>query len=145
MVCTRQHCHRRLSQHSLVQTGAQHILRPEWPLARDAGTHFATNNVWPDGDSLDPPFTHCPDCHEPVLSCRMPLCERQDALTLHRLAACSRTDSLRDWFHAAALRSVPMFRITAASPSPGPHAQSIASRPPPGTVTCADDALFHPP
>jgi hypothetical protein len=55
------------------------------------------------------------------------VCERQDALTLHRLAACSRTDSLRDWFHAAALRSVPdVWMLTAIAPARALHAQSIA-------------------
>jgi hypothetical protein len=75
----------------------------------------------------------------------MPAPERQDALILHRLTACSRTDDLRDWFHAAALRSVPDVRMLTLAPARRLHDLAIASRPPPDTDAYADDALFHPP
>jgi hypothetical protein len=73
-----------------------------------------TGNVWPDA-GLTRPAIHTlprlPRTCSAVLS-DASVCERQDALTLHRLVACSRTDSLRDWFHAAALRSPDVRMLT---------------------------------
>jgi hypothetical protein len=85
----------------------------------------------------DDAFTQCPDCHQAVvpMTSNAPPEKRKDAIILHRLTACPKSAHILDWFHSAALRSVPEAGMLRAL-APARMLHDISAAPAPDTPGC---------
>jgi hypothetical protein len=86
------------------------MLLQEWLLLRDWHPLCCLGKVWPDGHLQR---THNTATHTALTA--VPVCivvpAHLNMVNTPPPDCCSRTDSLGDWFHAAALRSVPDVRM----------------------------------